>query len=63
MTSNLTIALDAMGGDLGPSIVIPGAELAAPIERLLALPDAAYLHAHYAGRGCYAARIDHAIQV
>ena len=43
--------------------VVPGAELAAPIERLLALPKAAYLHAHYAGRGCYAARIDRAIQV
>jgi hypothetical protein len=30
------------------------------IERLLALPDAAYLHAHYARRGCYAARIERA---
>ncbi len=29
MKSDLTIALDAMGGDLGPGIVIPGAELAA----------------------------------
>ena len=43
--------------------VVPGAELTGLIERLLALPDAAYLHAHYAGRGCYAARIDRAIQV
>ncbi|WP_430425875.1 DUF1203 domain-containing protein [Phenylobacterium sp.] len=30
------------------------------IDRLLANPDAAYLHAHYAGAGCYAARIDRA---
>ena len=29
MTSNLTIALDAMGGDVGPSVVVPGAALAA----------------------------------
>jgi len=29
MKNDLTIALDAMGGDFGPSIVVPGAELAA----------------------------------
>jgi phosphate acyltransferase len=29
MAENLTIALDAMGGDLGPEMVIPGAALAA----------------------------------
>ena len=28
------------------------------IERLLGDAGTAYLHAHYAGRGCYAARID-----
>ena len=28
------------------------------IERLLADPQVAYLHAHNAGRGCFAARID-----
>lgn len=38
--------------------VAPGAELEAAIERLLALPRVAYLHAHNAGMGCYAARID-----
>ena len=37
--------------------VSPGAELMGPIERLLAVPGAAYLHAYYAGRGCYAAHI------
>jgi hypothetical protein len=37
------------GGDLKPAI-----------ERLLANPAAAYIHAHYAKRGCYAARIDRA---
>jgi hypothetical protein len=30
------------------------------ILRLLAKPEVAYLHAHYAKRGCYAARVDRA---
>ncbi|HEX4505546.1 MAG TPA: DUF1203 domain-containing protein [Alphaproteobacteria bacterium] len=37
-----------------------GAELEPLIARLLADPRAAYLHAHYAKPGCYAARIDRA---
>jgi hypothetical protein len=37
-----------------------GRDLEALIERLLANPAAAYIHAHYAKRGCYAARIDRA---
>ena len=40
--------------------VAPGAELEPAIERLLDLPGVAYLHAHNAGMGCYAARIDRA---
>ncbi len=40
--------------------VAPGADLAPAIERLLARDGVAYLHAHYAGMGCYAARIDRA---
>jgi hypothetical protein len=40
--------------------VAPGAALEPAIERLLAKPEAAYLHAHYAAMGCYAARIDRA---
>ena len=40
--------------------VAAGSDLAPVIERLLERPDAAYLHAHYAGMGCYAARIDRA---
>ena len=31
------------------------------IERLFADPHVAYIHAHYAKRGCYAARIDRAL--
>jgi hypothetical protein len=40
--------------------VAPGDDLQPAVERLLATPDVAYLHAHYAGMGCYAARIDRA---
>lgn len=38
--------------------VIEGAEAAPLIERFLDNPNAAYLHAHNARRGCFAARID-----
>lgn len=37
--------------------VVDGADAAQTIERLLAHPQAAYVHAHYAKPGCYAARI------
>ena len=37
-----------------------GTELEPLIELMLADPRAAYLHAHYAKPGCYAARIDRA---
>lgn len=40
--------------------VIEGADAAPLIERFLANPKAAYLHAHNARRGCFAARIDRA---
>jgi phosphate acyltransferase len=42
MTTDLIIALDAMGGDLGPGIVVPAAELAAirhPTYRFLLFGD------------------------
>jgi hypothetical protein len=38
--------------------VAPGSDLSPAIEQLLERQDVAYLHAHYAGAGCYAARID-----
>ncbi len=37
-----------------------GDEVEALIRRYLADPDAAYLHVHYAVRGCYAARVERA---
>lgn len=37
-----------------------GAEAAALIERVFANPDVAYIHAHYARRGCFAATVERA---
>jgi hypothetical protein len=47
-------------GMIVDAAVAPGSELEPVIERQLAIPGVAYLHAHYAGMGCYAARIDRA---
>ena len=41
--------------------VVDGAGLIPLIERFLAHDGVAYLHAHYARRGCFAARIDRAL--
>ena len=49
---------EAMNRMMTAAELSPGAELAPVIERLLADPQVAYLHAHNAGRGCFAARID-----
>ena len=38
--------------------VVDGREAEGLIDRLLSSPDTAYIHAHYAKRGCFAARID-----
>jgi hypothetical protein len=40
--------------------VVDGAEAAPVIQRYLAREDVAYLHVHFARRGCYACRIDRA---
>jgi len=47
-------------GDLLEADVAAGDELPGAIERLLANPAVAYLHAHNAKPGCYAARIERA---
>jgi len=39
---------------------VDGRELEGVIERFFANPEVQYLHAHYAKRGCYAARIERA---
>jgi hypothetical protein len=45
-------------GMMVDAAIASGAELELLILRLLEHPQTAYLHAHNAGRGCYAARID-----
>jgi hypothetical protein len=40
--------------------LVDGRDLEQAIERLLALPQAAYLHIHFAAPGCYAARVERA---
>lgn len=50
-------AFDAEGMMVAAEVA-PGPGLPPVIDRLLAEPQVAYLHAHYAGMGCYAARID-----
>ena len=52
-------AFDQDGMMVGRELV-EGTELEGAIERLLALPGAAYLHVHFAAPGCYAARVDRA---
>ena len=40
--------------------VVDGTALAGAVEKLFADPRTAYIHAHFAGPGCFAARIDRA---
>ena len=50
-------AFDGAGMIVGAELV-EGPAVEGAIERLLADPEAAYLHVHYAKYGCYAARVD-----
>ena len=47
-------------GEMVDADLADGRELKVLIERFFANPEVSYLHAHYAKRGCYAARIDRA---
>lgn len=40
--------------------IVDGMDAAQLVERFFANPTVAYIHAHYAKRGCYAARFDRA---
>jgi hypothetical protein len=40
--------------------VVDGSELTPMIDKMFAIDGVAYLHAHFARRGCFAARIDRA---
>ncbi len=46
------------GHELVTADIVPGTGLADLIERFFEDPSVAYLHAHYAKPGCYAARVD-----
>ena len=48
------------GDEMIDGAVLDGARLEEGIEAMFADPAARYLHAHYASRGCYAARVDRA---
>jgi hypothetical protein len=52
-------AFDKHGMMVGRELV-EGTQLEGAIDRLFALPGAAYLHLHYAAPGCYAARVERA---
>jgi hypothetical protein len=54
-----TISLRAFNAEhwMIDAVLAEGAHLEAPIARLLANPETQYLQAHFAQRGCYAARI------
>ncbi|OUJ14901.1 DUF1203 domain-containing protein [Acetobacter sp. DsW_063] len=46
-----------VAGEIIDADLAEGTDLQPLIERFFANPDVSYLHAHYAKRGCYAARI------
>jgi hypothetical protein len=54
------LSIRAFGADhmMIDADVIDGTRAEELLDRLLANPDAQYLHIHYAKRGCYAARVD-----
>lgn len=52
-------AYNATGMIIGAEVV-QGTDIEAAIERLFSDQNAAYIHAHNAGRGCYSGRIDRA---
>ena len=62
LTARANIALRAFdqAGMMTDAEVSPGAALEPVIARMFAGREVAYLHAHNAGRGCFAARIDRA---
>lgn len=57
-----TLSLRAFGADhmMEAAALSEGADAKAAVETLFANPAVAYIHAHYATRGCYAALIERA---
>lgn len=54
------VSLRAFDADdmMADANLVDGAEVGSALERLFENPQIAYIHAHYAKRGCFAARID-----
>lgn len=57
-TRLLSLRLYAASGMMLAAEVAAGQELEPAIEQLFALPQASYMHLHYARPGCYACRVD-----
>lgn len=57
-----TLSLRAFSADhmMVDADIVEGAEVEGLIEKLLANPEVNYIQAHFAKRGCYAARIERA---
>jgi hypothetical protein len=56
----LSVRAFSEGGMMVEADVVEGATAAEAFGRLLANPETAYLHVHFAKYGCYAARVDRA---
>lgn len=59
MMQTRILSIRAFDGDdmIIDADVVDGSEAEPVIERLLAIPDAAYLHVHFAKRGCFAGTV------
>ena len=56
----LSLRAYAADGMMVDADVVEGSDVEQLLERLFRCPDAAYVHAHFARRGCYACRIERA---
>jgi hypothetical protein len=62
LAKSTSLSLRAYDGEdmMVDADVVPGSGVTPVIERLLRRADVAYLHVHFAPRGCYLARVDRA---
>lgn len=58
-----TLSLRAFDGEglMVDADLVEGRDVETLIDRLFARPDVAFVHAHYARRGCFACRIDRVV--
>jgi hypothetical protein len=62
LAQSTSLSLRAYDGEdmMVDADVVPGSGVTPVIDRLLGRTDVAYLHVHFAPRGCYLARVDRA---